>query len=413
MKRILIVEDDSIITDVYSQKLRAEGFEVDIAANGRAALKLFHERPVDLVLLDLLLPEITGVELLQQIRAEFDPSVLPVLVFTNAYLGGIVQQAWEAGANQVIPKAGIKCSLVVAMIKNALANPPPSAAPLARAETHQEFDPAVRKHLLESSSKTLAALWRPLKRLAGRGHRRGDSQACFRELFRVIRPLTAKAAIAGLDGITRMSSALEALLKELCDKPDRLSPSVLLTIAQGVDTLEFLFAHPDDASACNPINAQILVVDDDEFVRQSVSQALARVNLKTICAENPVSALKRRTGERFDLIILDIELPEASGFELCTRFRAMPGCRDTPIIFLSVHKDHNHRIESALRGGSDYVTKPFLYTELAAKALSFVIVGPLKRGRATNARPGKGADSVFSRRDLNVLKQGILGSYGG
>ena len=210
-----------------------------------------------------------------------------------------------------------------------------------------------------------------------------------------------------------MSSALEALLKELCDKPDRLSPSVLLTIAQAIDTLKYLFAQPVGASASNPIPAQILVVDDDEFVRQAVNQSLARVNLKAICVDNPVDALKRRTGERFDLIILDIELPEASGFDLCTRFRAMPGCRDTPIIFLSVHKDHKNRIESALRGGSDYVTKPFLYTELAAKALSFVIHGPLKSSHATNGRTGNGADSVFSRRDLNMLKQGILGGYGG
>ena len=410
MKRILIVEDDSIITDVYTQKLRAEGFDVDVAVNGRAALKIFHDRRVDLVLLDLLLPEVNGVELLQQIRSEFGPSELPVLVFTNAYLGGIVQQAWEAGANQVIPKAGIKCSLVVAMIKNALANPPPSAVPLARTATRMEFDPAVRKHLLESSSKTLAALWRPLKQLAKQG-RRGDSRACFRELFRVVRPLTAKAAIAGLDRITQMSAALEALLKELCDKPERLSPSVLLTIAQAIDTLQLLFAYPCGVSACNSSVAQILVVDDDEFVRQAVSQALARVNLKAICADNPVNALKRRTGARFDLIILDIEMPDASGFDLCSRFRTMPACRDTPIIFLSVHKDHEFRTESVLRGGSDYVTKPFLYTELAAKALSFVISSPLKLVHTTGKSNGDDAESAFSRRELKVLKQAILASY--
>ena len=103
MKRILIVEDDSLIADVYSQKLRAEGFDVDVTVDGRTALKTFHERPADLVLLDLLLPEVGGVDLLKEIRAEFGPTELPVLVFTNAYLGGIVQQAWEAGANQVIP----------------------------------------------------------------------------------------------------------------------------------------------------------------------------------------------------------------------------------------------------------------------------------------------------------------------
>jgi DNA-binding response OmpR family regulator len=410
MKRILIVEDDSLIADVYSQKLRAEGFDVDVTVDGRTALKLFHDRRADLVLLDLLLPEVSGVDLLKQIRSEFGPTELPVLVFTNAYLGGIVQQAWEAGANQVIPKAGIKCSLVVAMIKNALANPPPSALPLAQATSSVEFDPVVRRHLLESSSKTLAALWRPLKRLAGQGRRR-DNHACFRELFRIVRPLTTKAALAGLERITQMSSALEGLLKELCDRPERSSPSVLLTIAQAIDTLTFLFAHPSDAPVANPSAARILVVDDDEFARQAVRQALARVNLKTICVDHPVNALKRRTGARFDLIILDIGMPDADGFELCSRFREMPACKDTPIIFVSMHKSLEDRVESVLRGGSDYVAKPFLPMELATKTLSFVIGSPFKPVHRTGKSNGDDAESTFSRRELKVLKQAVLSSY--
>lgn len=410
MKHILLIEDDSLIADVYSQKLREAGFLVDVAADGKAGLEMFHNRKVDLVLLDLLLPQINGVELLKQIRSEFNPCELPVLVFTNAYLGGVVQQAWEAGANQVIPKAGIRPDLVVEMIKNAVTDPPPAAVPTARTAGNPELDPAVRQQLLDSSSKTLAALWRPLKQLAGQGYHR-DNHTCFRELFRVVRPLTARAAIAGLEGIAQMSSSLEALLKDLCDKPERLSPSVLLTVAQAIDTLKLLFAHPSSESARNPCAARILVVDDDEFTRRAVSRSLARVNLKAICADNPVRALKRRTGTRFDLIILDIEMPDASGFQLCSRFRAMPACQDTPIIFLSMHKDRKDRIESALRGGSDYITKPFLYTELAAKVLSFVIGSPFKPAHAAGKPDGNEAESAFSRRELNALKQAVLSSY--
>jgi len=208
-----------------------------------------------------------------------------------------------------------------------------------------------------------------------------------------------------------MSSALEALLTELREKPEHLSPSVLLTIAQAIDTLTFLFDHPDDASARNPSSARILMVDDDEFTRQAVGCALARVNLKAICVDSPVQALKRRTGEQFDLIILDVEMPDASGFDLCSRFRAMPGCKDTPIIFLSAHTGLKDRAESALRGGNDYITKPFLYMELATKALSFVIYNPLKRVPSTRKSNGRRTESVFSRRELNVLKQTILGGY--
>jgi len=410
MKNILIVEDDSLVADVYSRKLREQGFAVNVAADGRAGWEMFHDRKVDLVLLDLLLPQINGVELLKQIRSEVGPQELPVLVFTNAYLGGVVQQAWEAGANQVIPKAGIRSSLVIQMVKNALASPPPPATLPTQTGRKIEFDPAVRKQLLDSFSKTLDALWRPLKQLAAQGYH-PDNQTCFRELFRVIRPLTARAAIAGLDGMAQMSSALEALLKDLCDTPARLSPSVLLTIAQAIDTLKFLFEYPNGGSAKNPSAARILVVDDDEFTRQAVSRALARVNLKAICVDSPIRALKRRTGKHFDLIILDVEMPDASGFDLCSRFRTIPACRNTPIIFLSMHKESQDRTESVLRGGNDYITKPFLYMELATKVLSFVIGGPRKPLHVTNGSKDNGTDSTFSRRDLNVLKQVILGSY--
>lgn len=411
MKRILIIEDDPLIEDVYSQKLRSEGFAVDVAADGQRGLEIFNSRRPDLVFLDLLMPHLNGVELLKRIRSEFTARELPVLVFTNAYLGGIMQQAWEAGANQVIPKVGMRASLVVQMVKNALEDPPPPAVPTRRAARRKtEFDPLVRKKFLDSSSETLAALWRPLKELARRGNCH-DSHACLRELFRVVRPLTATAAMAGLQSIAQMSSALEALLKNLCDKPERLSPSVLLTITQGIDTLKFLFAHADDRPARRLSAARILVVDDDEFTRRAVSRALARVNLRAICVDNPISALKRRIGTRFDLIILDIELPDASGFDLCSQLRAMPACKDTPIVFLSMHRGYEHRMESALRGGNDYITKPFLYMELAVKALSFVIRGPLKPAHTTTGPNGKDSESALSRRDVTALKQTILGSF--
>jgi DNA-binding response OmpR family regulator len=411
MKNILIIEDDSLVADVYRQKLSEEGFDVEVAVDGKDGLETFQNRKIDLVLLDLLLPQINGIQLLQRIRSEYSPKELPVLVFTNAYLGGVMQQAWDAGANQVIPKAGVRSSQVIQMIKNALVDPPPAAIPTqTRSKIVTESDLGVRKQLLDSSSKTFESLWRPLKRLASLGHH-PDSKKSLRELFRIVRPLATASAIAGLDGIAQMSSALEALVKELCDRSERLSPSTLLTVAQAVDTLGLLFQHPDSGSAKNVSAARILVVDDDEFARQAVSNALARVNLQTTCVDSATDALKRRTGKRFDLIILDIGMPDANGFELCSRFREMPACKDTPIIFVSMHKGLEDRVESAMRGGSDYITKPFLPMELAAKALSFVMCGEVNLLHDVAKPTGNGAISVFSRRDLKALKQALLASY--
>lgn len=127
MKRILIIEDDPLIADVYRNKLCANGFAVDVADDGASGLDFFRNRKADLVLLDLMLPQVNGLEVLKAIRAQFGPQDLPVLVFTNAFLGGMVQQAWEAGANQVLTKATTTPKMIIDMIKNALNNPPPAA----------------------------------------------------------------------------------------------------------------------------------------------------------------------------------------------------------------------------------------------------------------------------------------------
>jgi DNA-binding response OmpR family regulator len=84
----------------------------------------------------------------------------------------------------------------------------------------------------------------------------------------------------------------------------------------------------------------------------------------------------------FDLIISDIEMPTADGYSLCTILRGVPTYEQIPIIFLSQHTDSDHRKESFVRGGNDFISKPFLYMELAVKALSFVM-----RSTADNRKP--------------------------
>jgi DNA-binding response OmpR family regulator len=410
MKRILLIEDDSLIANVYREKLSSEGFEVDVAADGVAGLETFSSRKPDLVLLDLLLPEVNGIDVLKTIRAQFAPRDLPVLVFTNAFLGGSVQQAWEAGANQVLSKTTMTPRLITNIIKNALDDPPPSAA--SRSTRVQAVgrkarnDPQMREEFLESAPETLETLWKPIKGLITE---RGNLSH-LKELSATMRPLTATAALVGLPAFARMAAACEALFNDLLIKPQHVTPSVLLTIAQALDTLKFLFRHPDSLADKPPSAARILVVDDDVFTRQVVTRALQNVHLTVKCVDNAVSALKRRVGAHFDLILLDIEMPGANGFDLCTQLRAVPAHRQTPIVFLSMHADVAHRVESMLRGGDDFITKPFLFMELAVKALSYVIKGRVKQTGANCDSNGDDAASGFSRRDLDALKHAVLAS---
>ena len=97
MKKILIIEDDQIVANIYRNKFSIEGFQVEIANDGHLGLELVRSFRPDAVLLDLMIPKMTGVELMKEIRSEPDFEKLPVIVFSNTYLTNLVQDAWKAG----------------------------------------------------------------------------------------------------------------------------------------------------------------------------------------------------------------------------------------------------------------------------------------------------------------------------
>ncbi len=98
MKKILIIEDDQIVSNIYRNKLSVEGYQVETAPDGQSGLETLRRFRPDAVVLDLMLPKISGVELMKQVRAEPEFQKLPVIVFSNTYLTSLVQEAWKAGA---------------------------------------------------------------------------------------------------------------------------------------------------------------------------------------------------------------------------------------------------------------------------------------------------------------------------
>src|SRR2546423_15424661 len=108
MKKIIIVEDDTVVGFVYGNSLRKEGFEVEIAADGEAGLSLIQQSCPDAVVLDLMLPKPSGLEVLKKIRAQPEFSKIPGMVFTNAYIPSMVDDAMKAGATKVFTKANAK-----------------------------------------------------------------------------------------------------------------------------------------------------------------------------------------------------------------------------------------------------------------------------------------------------------------
>jgi DNA-binding response OmpR family regulator len=102
MQRILVIDDDPAITSLLKRGLSYEGFAVDIASTGEAGLALARERPPDLVVLDIMMPGISGLEVLQRVRAAGDR--LPVLLLTAKDAPADQVLGLEAGADDYVVK---------------------------------------------------------------------------------------------------------------------------------------------------------------------------------------------------------------------------------------------------------------------------------------------------------------------
>ena len=109
---------------------------------------------------------------------------------------------------------------------------------------------------------------------------------------------------------------------------------------------------------------EILVVDDDRDVAQSMELALRRCDFMVTLAYSGVEALKALRRHRPDLIILDVLMPGMSGYDVCRRLRADQNMADLPIIFLTARGQERDRIEGLRAGADDYVAKPFNLEEL-------------------------------------------------
>ncbi|MGO8670548.1 MAG: response regulator transcription factor [Capsulimonadaceae bacterium] len=112
---------------------------------------------------------------------------------------------------------------------------------------------------------------------------------------------------------------------------------------------------------------KVLVVDDEPTIVETVSYNLRLENFQTMSATNAEDCLDLARSERPDLILLDVMLPSASGFDVCRRLRQFS---DVPVIMLTARTDETDRVVGLEIGADDYVTKPFSMRELMARVKS-------------------------------------------
>jgi CheY-like chemotaxis protein len=493
VNKILLVEDDAVTGGIYRSKLQMEGFDVAWAKDGEEALALMTTFRPGLILAELMLPKLSGVEILKRVRAKPETKDLPVFLLVNAYVHRLVQEACKAGASKCLSKIDTTPKQLVQLISETFAAiasstpappPPPTrvdtathqileamrsilqaqtpAAPLgprarpppAAAEPTPEAKPAptapvapaepLRRPQLETDERALAAkstdtpappasptlaaaptpetapvpaaptatagpaplasdlafdtelrrtflqhspqwvgvvqtLWWHYCRAASDAER----LPLLLELCRKVHWFAGAAAVTEVPLILLVVAPFEAFLLELCEKPNNFTSSTRRTIARVLDSLPGLVNQALTQHAEPTPRVSILVVDDDESSRLAITQALDKANLKSVNVADPLVACTLLPANAFDLVITGVDMPGLNGLQLCERLRAFPQHKDTPVIFVTRLNEFSTRAQAVMSGGSDFITKPFLPTELVVKVMLHLVGVRAKVGPAT------------------------------
>src|SRR5829696_4127629 len=286
MKKILIIEDDPIISHIYRSRLEKEGFAVEVCADGQAGYYRLYDLKPDAVLLDLMLPKLNGIDLLKKIRAVRDFEKLPVVVFTNAYVANMIHESFSAGASAVYNKSTVTPRQIIDVLTqltdphtqtvamNALSA---TAATGNRTETKTNHisnadDAVFQKELLKTFEQTSQGALVEMRKLLQETTKADDilRAAHVEQLYRKIRSFAANAGMAGLPYLAKLGAAVEALVKEMSEKPKNLTPSTLRTTAHAIDFFQEMIKPGIAADIGENPPAHILIVDDELLSRRAI-----------------------------------------------------------------------------------------------------------------------------------------------
>ena len=366
-KRLLLVQNDPQLATCFGEALAAIGVDVHVAPNGQSALHRFHEVEPDLILLDLIVPMMDGPRLINAFRKERKTAALPIIVLPTS-IEPLALAATDH-ATKVLERYADPVAAVVNAVETALGG----TASLLRSKSESAEFEARLARLHAGLPTRVTELRHRLQSLAT--NQAGPNG--IPDFFQAVHNFAEQTVLLNLKAVVTLACALEALTFDIHEMPELLNPSTMRTLGQGIDLLGKLLEEDRWTQVKHPSDARILVVEDDPNAQQLITASIKLVQLDALAFASPTAGLGSLQTGIFDLVFLDIGLPEMNGFDLCTKVRALPQFEKIPIVFLTGMATFQNRAQSTLSGGNDFIGKPFNVRELGIKALIWVFKGQL------------------------------------
>jgi len=152
---------------------------------------------------------------------------------------------------------------------------------------------------------------------------------------------------------------------------------------------------------------RILVIDDEPQIRRVMRAALSATGYEVSDARSGEEAVEKLGDERFDLILLDVNLPGMSGMDACRVIRRETLVPDVPIIMLTVRNAEKDIVEALDAGADDYVVKPFGTPELLARIRAALRRAPLPQDSAPQRISLKDVEVDFLSRQVTVRGRNV------
>lgn len=407
---VLIVEDDRLTARVLADSLAADNRNIIVAGSAAEAATVIREHDVDLVLLDLVLPDGDGRDLLAHLRTTPATRSVPVIVITARHDAVTQAECFALGADTLLLKP-VESHVLIAAV----------CAHLAHAAERRLEGRIDGLTMLPNRTAFLDALARaaPLARRNNQplaiamidldnfkavndtyGHGAGDEvlQTCAQTIARALRTsdyvarwggeeicvffphTTASGAALALDKAVRAVRKLEfhsgdaifsitfsAGVSALADRgtpEDALKEADRLLYVAKTSGRNRIIAPADEA---DPPRPRAMLVEDDVAVATLVIRLLERAGFSVVHFIDGGGVLQAAEQEHFSFAVIDLNVPVVHGFELVESMRKMATTSKMPIIFLTGSAEEEDIIRGFRVGADDFVSKPFNSGELMAR----------------------------------------------
>ncbi len=369
--KVLVVEDDYATSKLLSNYLNKWGYEPTIVNSAEQALKITERESFLAILMDIVLPDANGLELLKQIREKKNTKNTPVIICSveaeqqKAFLMGAVEYFVKPIQYQylveVLTSYKLKKDSNILIVDDDV----PTLNLVREAVEQAGYNAIAESHSSKVESRIngmnldLAIIDLDMPEVNG---------------FELIKKIKTKPDFkklpiiiyTGKENYKEDLKKIDGLFEELLEKNST-------NIEDLAETINAMINKYDEPSSPAEVVAKkdavkILLVEDYKHSQIIVTRLLKKNNFDSIVVvENGLEALEAAKIHKYNLILMDMQMPVMNGFEATEKIRLLPGYKDTPIIALTAFAMKGDREKCLDAGATDYIPKPIDSQEFIEK----------------------------------------------